>query len=402
MPIIRGIIAALVAVVVAVVGIVQMNRPIPPLEVVAATPARTTVAGQMPSLPWPQGAQAAMDVQGIGSLGSSGPQNPMPIGSVAKVMTAYLLLKAHPLSLYQNGPSVTITASEVAQYLKDASSEQSVVPVFTGERLTERQLLEGLMVASGNNVAAIVANWLAGSRSAFVTQMNAEARALGMTHTHYAGPSGLNPATVSTAADQIRLAEVAMKDPVFAEIAAMPQMSLPGVGVIYNYDYAVGHDGIIGVKTGSTVQAGGCFVFAAPRTVAGHTVTLYGAILGEQGTATQSQLVATLRSAEALLNAATPVLTPVTVAAAGQTGATVTAAWGPRVPAVMTRGVTVVGWPGLPIRYRVEPRVVKAPVTAGQSVGRLLVSVGSQTVPVPLAARGAIANPSLQWRLTRL
>ncbi len=67
------------------------------------------------------------------------------------------------------------------------------MPVQPGEELTERQLLNGLLVHSANNFADVLAQWDAGTMPAFVAKMNAAAAALGMAHTHYADASGLDP-----------------------------------------------------------------------------------------------------------------------------------------------------------------------------------------------------------------
>ncbi len=89
-------------------------------------------------------------------------------------------------------------------------------PIEAGEQLTERQALQALLLPSANNIAAVLAQWDAGSASRFVARMNATARSLGMTHTRYTDPSGYDDATVSTAADQVRIVDRAMRLPVFA------------------------------------------------------------------------------------------------------------------------------------------------------------------------------------------
>ena len=117
--------------------------------------------------------------------------------------------------------------------------------------------------------------------------MDAEARSLGLRQTRYADASGADPGTVSTAADQFRLTLRALQIPAFRQIVAMPQVTLPVADVAYNVNAALGHDGITGVKTGSTSQAGGCLAFAATRTVAGSQVTIVGVVLGVRATSAQ-------------------------------------------------------------------------------------------------------------------
>ena len=117
--------------------------------------------------------------------------------------------------------------------------------------MTERQALQALLLPSANNIAAVLARWDAGSADRFVARMNATARSLGMTHTRYTDPSGYDDATVSTAADQVRIVDRAMRLPVFASIVATPSATLPVAGTVHNTNTLLGHDGFVGVKTGS-------------------------------------------------------------------------------------------------------------------------------------------------------
>lgn len=184
-----------------------------------AIPAVISIEGPGPRLPWPTDGQSGLYVQGIGDFGRAGDSDtPAPIASVAKIMTAYLTLRSHPLTLDASGPTITVTQAEAAAYPKEAALGQSLVPVKTGEQLTERQALVALMLPSANNVARILGRWVAGSIADFLITMNATAQALGMPHTRYTDPSRFDAATVSTADDQIRLAEVAMTIPAFAQI----------------------------------------------------------------------------------------------------------------------------------------------------------------------------------------
>src|SRR5205807_3620462 len=133
--------------------------------------------------------------------------------SVAKVMTAYVILHDHPMPAGGSGPGITIQPSEAAAYSSQASDGDSLVAVAAGETITERQALEALLLPSADNMAWILARWDAGSQAAFTARMNTTARRLGMTATHYTDPSGLSASTTSTAADQVRLGMAAMRDP---------------------------------------------------------------------------------------------------------------------------------------------------------------------------------------------
>src|SRR5262249_54165545 len=151
---------------------------------------------------------------------------------------------------------LTVTRAGVAAYRRDVKQGQSVVKVVAGEKLSEWQALAALLIPSGNNIADLLAAWDAGSLPAFEAKMNGQARSLGLQGTRYADASGADPGTVSTAADQFRLAVRALQMPVFRQIVALPQVRLPVTGLAYNVNFGLGHLGIDGVKTGSTPQAG--------------------------------------------------------------------------------------------------------------------------------------------------
>ena len=173
------------------------------------------------------------------------------------------------------------------------------MPIAAGEQLTERQALQALLLPSANNIAAVLARWDAGSVGRFVARMNATARSLGMTHTRYTDPSGYDDATVSTAADQVRIVDRAMSLPVFASIVATPSATLPVAGTVHNTNALLGHDGFVGVKTGSDDAAGGCFAFRAVRWIDGKRTTITGVVLGQPG---HDQIAAGLAAADAMVD----------------------------------------------------------------------------------------------------
>jgi D-alanyl-D-alanine carboxypeptidase (penicillin-binding protein 5/6) len=235
-----------------------------------------------PSTVWPADGQAAIQV-GESQVRAGPNQHAAAIASVAKVMTAYLVLRDHPLRLGEDGPAITLTDADVADTDRRRGQEESVVSVAAGEQLTELQALQALLLPSANNVAAVLARWDAGSVDRFVARMNATARSLGMTHTRYTDPSGYDDATVSTAADQMRVVDRAMRLPVFASIVATPSVTLPVAGTVHNTNTLLGQEGFVGVKTGSDDAAGGCFAFRAIRWIDGRPTTITGVVLGQPG-----------------------------------------------------------------------------------------------------------------------
>jgi D-alanyl-D-alanine carboxypeptidase (penicillin-binding protein 5/6) len=239
----------------------------------------------LPSTVWPADGQAAVQI-GQSQVHAGPNQDPAAIASVAKVMTAYLVLLDRPLRPGQDGPTITLTDADAADADRRRRQQESVVATVAGEQLTELQALQALLLPSANNIAAVLARWDAGSASRFVVRMNATARSLGMKHTRYTDPSGYDDATVSTAADQVRLVDRAMRLPVFAHIVATPSVTLPVAGAVHNTNRLLGRDGFVGVKTGNTNAAGGCFAFRAIRWIDGKRTTITGVVLGQRDLAT--------------------------------------------------------------------------------------------------------------------
>src|SRR5213596_1870015 len=252
----------------------------------------------LPATVWPAYGQAAVQI-GQSQVQAGPNQHAAAIASVAKVMTAYLVLRDHPLQLGEDGPTITLTDADVADTDRRRGQQESVVSIAAGEQLTERQALQALLLPSANNIAAVLARWDAGSADRFVARMNAAARSLGMTHTRYTDPSGYDDATVSTAAEQVGIVDRAMRLPVFASIVATPSATLPVAGTVHNTNTLLGHDGFVGVKTGSDDAAGGCFAFRAIRWIDGKQTTITGVVLGQPG---HDQIAAALAAAAAMVD----------------------------------------------------------------------------------------------------
>ena len=231
---------------------------------------------------WPAAGQGAYRL-GDATPKASRNEQPAPIASLAKVMTAYLVLKHLPLDGAAAGPRIRITSADVADTERRRSTDQSIVDVRAGERITERAALLALLLPSANNIAVILAREVSGTVAEFVYEMNVTANQLGMKDTVYTDPSGFDEGTVSTAADQLRLAEVAADDPTLARLMATRSAVLPVEGQVSNTNTLLGQDGFVGMKTGSDDAAGGCFMFRSRRVVHGSVVDLLGVVLGQHG-----------------------------------------------------------------------------------------------------------------------
>ncbi len=385
-----------------VVGVRRVTtESAPPLIVHRTLPAYVRLAGPAPALAWPGEGEAAVEVEGVGSLGTYGGSLPVPIASVAKVMTAYLTLLEHPLVVGQEGFSLSITAADTAEEEQREALGESTLDVRAGERLSERQALQALLLPSANNIAALLARYDADGIAPFLTRMNSTARALGMSSTTYTDPSGFDDETVSTAADQLKLAVAAMRIPAFAEIVDRPSVVLPVVGRVANYNGLVGEDGYVGVKTGSDRAAGGCLVFAKKVLINGRALTVLGVVLSQRS---GSLIEAALASARQLGDSVAASLRLRTAVPAGTAVLSANAVDGRKTTAVTASALRVLGWGGerIPVFVAAHPAMVR--MKAGEPMATVAVpgaSVASAQRTSALATR-SVGGPSLGWRLRHM
>jgi D-alanyl-D-alanine carboxypeptidase (penicillin-binding protein 5/6) len=394
----RLAVGLVVAVVVALVvgGMVQWFRPLPE-PTLQATSIR--VPGTSTRLPWPSTGEAALSVPGLVSLGQHRDSRPVPIGVLSAVLTAYVILKDHPLSTGgDTGPTIVVTPRTRAAYRTGRAAGEPEVPVSSGESLTELDSLEGLLIDSGSDMAILLADWDAGNTSAFVKKMDHYVVSLGLRHTRITEPSGAEDAMISTPSDLIRLAEAAMRIPVFQQIVSLGEINLPEAGLQYNRNFVLGENGVVGIEVGSDIKANGCYLFAAQKIVSGQTVTLYGVVLGQSGRIGPD--AAAVDAGDALMKAALSDLTAIPIRV-GRVVGQLSAPWGASTPVKVSQAVTVPAWPGLSVLVTTRLAKFTMPIAAGTRVGWLQTHQGSRLVEVALRNIAPLQGPSGLWRLTR-
>lgn len=379
-------------------GVVRFFSSIPAIEATKSAE-NIVLPGQFSFTP-PEKGESAVGSDKFGVIASSPDQTPIPIASVAKIMTAYIVLKAHPLKPGEDGPSLKITEQDVADYEFGVKNNYSVLKVALGESLTERQLLQGLMLPSGNNIANTLGRWIAGSDEAFVAKMNETAKSLGMTNTHYADASGAEEATVSNAVDQIKIAQAAMQDPVFREIVVMPQATLPVAGKVFNVNSMLGKHGIVGIKTGSGVIAKGCFVSAAPLVNGTEKHYIIGAVLGSEkaGQNLKSALDANVQ----ILDEARPQFKLYTLTPPANGYGKVTTPWGSQSDLQLSQPIQFFGYPGMKVPYSIKPKAInKFPIAPGTEVATLTIQMGEKPTDFPMQNKEQIDAPGPLWKVIR-
>lgn len=392
----KGIIILGIILIILLIPIIQVVRPCPVIEAKPVSP-EIELPGSF-SVTFPAQGESAVGTDNLGVIASTDDQTPVPIASVAKIMTAYLVLQAYPLKTGQTGPSLIMNAQDVSDYQFGVENGYSVLKVEEGESLTEKQLLQGLMLPSGDNVANTLARWVAGSEEAFVDKMNETAESLGMKDTHYADASGVSPETVSNAVDQIKIAQAAMEDPIFREIVAMPQVTLPVAGTVYNVNYMLGKHDIVGIKTGSTLDAGGCFVSATPVVAGKEKHYIIAAVLGQK--TIQSLKSALDANAEILDQVRSQIqLYPLTQPSTGF--GQITTAWHTNSDLTTTQPIQIFGYPGMKLSLSIDLLKTQLPISAGENIATLKIQSGQELLEVPLQNAQQINPPGFLWRLLR-
>ncbi|WP_461020344.1 D-alanyl-D-alanine carboxypeptidase [Streptomyces daliensis] len=380
--------------------IAQAVRPLPESTLTLTASDTFTFEGSKPSVPWPSEGQAVLDVQGLGSLGSYGEQKPVPIASVAKVMTAYVILRDHPVKKGSDGVNIPVDKKAEDEAGLSAQNE-STVEVKEGDKISQREAMEAIMIASANNVARLLARWDAGSEEAFVKKMNAAAKDLGMTNTKYTDPSGLKHSTVSTAADQVKLAKKAMAIDLFNKTVRLPAYTDTKGEKHLNWNRLVPLDGVVGIKTGTTTRAGGNLLFAAEKEIGGTKQLIIGAVLGQYK---PSILDTVLGESKKLIDSAQDALQSRKVVQKGDVVGYVDDQLGGKTPVVATKDVSAVGWSGLKVKLALSDKGKSVPHegAAGDVVGNLTVGDGPGQVRVPVALQDDMSEPSFGSKLTRI
>ncbi|NUV75960.1 D-alanyl-D-alanine carboxypeptidase [Streptomyces fungicidicus] len=385
-----------------VFAVVQSVRPLPEGTLALTAEETYTFKGEEPAMPWPTEGQATVTVDGIGSLGSYGEQKPIPIGSVAKVMTAYTILREHPVKKGTEGERLTIDAKAQQDY--ENAGQESTVKVTEGQKISVKEAIEAIMLPSANNIARQLARWDSdGDEAAFVEKMNKYAAELGMESTTYTDPSGLKETTVSSAEDQVKLGKAVMEFETFSSVVRLPNYESTTSGrQEKNYNFLVPMYGVVGIKTGSTTKAGGNLLFAAEKVVDGEKQLIIGAVFGQHAPPILD--TATARSKDLILRTQ-ELLTSKPVVRKGDVVGHVDDGLGSTTPVVATKDVPAVGWPGLTVKLALDDggKALPHQAKAGTKVGVLSVGDGTgDAVEVPVALQSDLAEPSFGARLQRI
>lgn len=385
--------AKTIVVAIAVVGtsfVAAANlRPIPPVEGRAFP--KTYLASQPADLPWPKFGQSAIGVSGYGVVAKDGDEKPVPIASIAKVITAMAVLEKRPIAAGQTGPDIVITKADLKLFEDYFAVGGSVVKVTEGQKLTQKEALQAMLLPSGNNIADTLAVWAFGSIDAYENYANNMVGSMGLRNTKVADASGFSPKTVSTAEDLARLAEAAMSNTALAGIVGQKEASLNG-NKLRNVNWLLGTDGVNGIKTGNTDEAGGCFMFSATRIVEGEEIRVVGAVLGAP---TRDEAIS---ASQTLIKTADSGFSKELLIKSGEPLGTYLTPWGDSTAAVASGDIELLVWRGLTPTLETRLETLSGQAQDGTNVGTSSVVVGEKEKTINVELEEDLARPSWIWR----
>jgi D-alanyl-D-alanine carboxypeptidase (penicillin-binding protein 5/6) len=305
------------------------------------------------------------------------------------------VLKQKPLLKGEQGPTITITAEDIAIYQKYAAVNGSLVPVEVGERLTQYQALQAMLLPSANNMADLLARWAFGSEADYVNFANSFVKSLGLKNTTVADASGFSPKTTSTAHDLMLLGENIMDNPVLAEIVGQAKATIPVAGEITNSNLLLGYQDIVGIKTGNTDEAGSCYLFAAKHQVApGHVVTIIGITMGA------TDRVTALDESLKLLQSSYKNFVLTKAVNKGQVVGSYQAPWGGTVSAMAAEDVVGINWKSQAPKIVSDLRPINS--TATHVEGDVGAIFGRRKISTPLVLDSTLPPADIKWRAKRL
>ncbi|MGO4300250.1 D-alanyl-D-alanine carboxypeptidase family protein [Leifsonia sp. RAF41] len=382
----------LTAILVAFVYVVgSLVAPVP--ATAAVTAHDKTLTQPAVQLAWPgYGSSAIVAPDYPGAAASHGSDASVPIASITKTITALVVLEKKPLNGDEQGPTISFTQKDVDIWNQVIGAGGSWAPVVAGTSMTEKQALEAMLLPSANNYAISLANWAYGSTAAFEKAANGWLAQKGFTGTKLVTPDGLDPGNVSTTKDLIGIGKLVLASPALSSIVSQKNANLPGAGSQDNTNTLLGFEGMDGIKTGNTDEAGNCLLFSAQVPVGTTKVRVIGVVLGAP---THDDMWAGVK---ALLSSVQGGFHQVTPVEKGQVFGTYTTAWGAASTLIATETKSFVVWSDTPIQVDLQTRPLSSGFT-GDILGQGTFTLNGKTATVPLALAKDVPDPGFGWRL---
>ncbi|MFS0712404.1 D-alanyl-D-alanine carboxypeptidase [Microbacterium sp. 2P01SA-2] len=340
------------------------------------------------------GAEPYLGSEAAGVWMIQGGDDPRPIASITKVVTALVVLDAYPIADGDRGPTLVFDRDDHALYDAYFVRDATIAPMPIGSSLSLRDALATMLIPSASNYAEAIAVWAFGSVSGFRAAADRWLVANGLERTSIVEPSGLDPRNTSTPSDLIALGRIAAAEPTVAAIAATPSLSLPGPGPMANTNRLLGQSGITGLKTGTLEESGSNLLYTASVDVGlPEPLSVVGVALG--GSSQRGVAASVLGVLERLADG----FHVTAVAQHGQEIGAYTTAWGSSARVVLEKGASLRTWSDTPIVVDGDVRMPRDWVD-GEVLGQITWTAGPESVTVPVVLDGDIEPPSEWWRLT--
>lgn len=319
---------------------------------------------------------------------------PRPIASIAKVVTALVVLAEYPIAEGGSGASITLTAADSRLPARYAAINGTVAPAPAGTTLTQRQVIELMMVHSANNYAETLALWSFGSVEAYLAAARQWLDENSLEGIRVTDTTGFSADNTGTPRALVELARLATAHPVLAAAAALPSVTVAGIGTFANRNLALGTSGITGLKTGTLSIVGANLLFSGSITVGETPIGVVGVVIGAPDQPTIA------RDLQRLIASVADDFHTVTVGETGAVVARYAAPWGDTAELIIEEGTRDIVWGDVrSIAFTTAPEV--RPGIDPRPAPSLLVRYGDREARIPLRWSGSIEEPPLDWRLAQ-
>lgn len=388
---VAGVSTALVVSGAGLYSTIALTAPLPAVDGLALERASVSTPAETVALPG-YGASAVGPLDEPGAVYAGVDLDTLrPIASITKLVTTLVVLERAPLAVGEPGPTITLDAAAGSLDEQYRAINGSVAPAAEGLQLTQRQLIDLTLVYSANNYADTLAIWAFGSVEAYVAAAQEWIARSGIENLQVVDATGFSPQSAASPRALLELARIALAHPVVADSVALQRIDVPGVGAFENRNTALGIDGITGLKTGTTEEAGACLLFSGRAEVAGEVVDVVGVVLDAE---VHAQAAADARG---LLLSVVDDYRSVEVATAGDVVARWRSPWGEEAELRIAESAQTLVWGAATSQSFVPTPALRA--GSLPEAPTMVVQVGDEQVDVRLEWSGPIEGPGLEWRL---
>lgn len=365
--------------------------PVAPINAVASTISPVTTPAGTVTIPGEGGAAiAAADGEQI--FAARDLDRPRVLASITKVITALVVLDAYPIAEGASGASITLSAADSALPARYRALNGTVAPAPQGAVVSQRQVIELMIVPSANNYAETLAVWAFGSMNDYLSAARDWLSDQGLDEITIGDAAGFSLSNTGTPRELVELARIALENEVIASAAALPSVTVPGIGTFETTNLALGTAGVTGIKTGTLDGYGANLLFASTVAVGDESTDVVGVVLGLRDQEAVAAAVTTLVTTAADDFAVVSLIEP------GTTVATYSSPWGDSARLVAGESDPVLVWGAASSRVLIDA----PPLVVGSDQpppATLVVLIGSVRTSIPLRWEGAISAPPVSWQL---